>query len=207
MAVDAGERVVAVLLAAGESSRFAAATSKQLARVDEETMVRRTARILLASDVDEVLLVSGRDRAAVETEVADLGVRCVHNPDYAKGLATSLRSGVAALGEGAAAAVFVPCDQPALDSATIGRLVAAWRRGAAIAVPTHAGRRGAPVLFDRRFFAELAAASGDEGGRQLIRRYPEAVAEVELPEGAPLEDFDTVAELERLRAGRTETRP
>jgi molybdenum cofactor cytidylyltransferase len=54
------------------------------------------------------------------------------------------------------------------------------------------------VLFDRKFFAELAAISGDEGGRQILLRHPTEVVEVELQDEAPLHDFDTVEELEAL---------
>ncbi|MDX1383436.1 MAG: nucleotidyltransferase family protein [Thermoanaerobaculia bacterium] len=193
-------RVAAVVLAAGGSRRFGDA-SKQLVDVGGVSAVRRAAEVALASACDEVVVVTGDRAAAVAAEVRDLPLRLAHNRGWESGQASSVRRGVEALSDDVAAAVFVPCDQPRLDAATVDLVVAAWRRGADVVVPSHGGRRGAPVLFGRRRFADLATLEGDEGGRQLLARRPDEVVAVELEDDTPLRDFDTPEELAALLDG------
>ncbi len=129
-----------------------------------------------------------------------LGVLFVHNPSWEEGQSTSLCAGLRSVDRSAHAVCFVPCDQPFLDAETVDRLVRSFdpdRRP--IVVPTFEGRRAAPVLFARRFFEELLAIEGDQGGRQLLSKHADLVAEVELPHEKPLLDVDTMDELDRLR--------
>jgi molybdenum cofactor cytidylyltransferase len=65
-------------------------------------------------------------------------------------------------------------------------------------VPTHRGKRGNPVLWDRRFFADILALTGDTGARALLLRHAEHVAEIALDSDAVLTDFDTPEAASRL---------
>src|SRR5205807_4965072 len=105
----------------------------------------------------------------------------VHNPDFAQGLGTSVRAGIAAVPADADGAVVCLGDMPQVDAALIDRLIAAFdpQKGALAVMPTIDGRRGNPVLWSRRFFPDLMAIEGDVGARNLISRYGAAV--VELP--------------------------
>lgn len=191
--------VSAVILAAGSSTRFAGETPKQLTVVDGVSMVRRVAREALASKASEVIVVTGFQQARVAADVKGLATHVVYNRRFQQGLSTSVRTGLWAVSDRSSAVLFIACDQPHLDTASLDLLVEAYRRGrGSILVPAYRGRRGAPVLFDRKFFAELAAITGDEGGRQVLLRHPTEVGEVELHDEAPLHDFDTVEELEAL---------
>jgi molybdenum cofactor cytidylyltransferase len=194
------KRVVsAVILAAGSSTRFAGETAKQLTVIEGATMARRIAQAAQASKASEVIVVTGHQQARVAAEVKGLATHIVYNRRFQQGLSTSVKTGLWAVSDRSSAVLFIPCDQPHLDTATLDLLLEAYRRGrGSILVPSYRGRRGAPVLFDRKSFAELAAVSGDEGGRQILLRHPSEVVEVELPDEAPLLDFDTVEELEAL---------
>src|SRR5690606_10935061 len=99
-----------------------------------------------------------------------LNVTIVHNPNYADGLSTSLQTGLNALDEDAAAALVCLGDMPAVSADHINALIAGFdpENGRAIGVPSHNGKRGNPVLWDRRFFAEMRGVSGDVGARHLI---------------------------------------
>ena len=201
MTVAAREKrfVSAVVLAAGSSTRFAGDTPKQLTAIDGTSMVRRVAQAALASKASEVIVVTGFQQARVASEVKGLTVHTVYNRRFQQGLSTSVKTGLWAVSDRSSAVLFIPCDQPHLDTTSLDLLVEAYRRGrGSVLVPSYRGRRGAPVLFDRKFFAELAAISGDEGGRQILLRHPAEVVEVELQDEAPLHDFDTVEELEAL---------
>jgi molybdenum cofactor cytidylyltransferase len=69
----------------------------------------------------------------------------------------------------------------------------------AIRLPTWWGRCGNPVLFARRFFAEIQAISGDMGARGLIGDYPDLVCEVPMPDDTVLTDVDTPEALAALK--------
>jgi len=190
-APGARPQVAAVLLAAGEGRRMGGPV-KQLATVDGEPLVRRAARAALGSRARPVIVVTGHAHDAVAAALAGLDVAIVHNPAYAEGLSASLKAGLAAVPAEADGAAVLLADMPAIDAAAIDRLVEAFdpARGALVAVATVNGRRGNPVVWSRRFFPELAAVTGDTGGRALIGRDPAAVVEVELGAAAGL-DVDT----------------
>jgi molybdenum cofactor cytidylyltransferase len=200
--------VVGVLLAGGTSSRFGDA-NKLRAELDGEPLVRHAARTLLDADLHEVVVVTGHEAGAVRAALADLPVRFVHNPAYEAGLSTSVARGVRAVtgaddadGEGGAdvdAAVFLPGDMPAVEPSTVRRLVDARRAGLGTALAAaHDGRRGNPVLFDRRHFEDLLDVEGDVGGRPVLVGSDDA-ALVATDDPGVVVDVDTVADLRRRR--------
>jgi molybdenum cofactor cytidylyltransferase len=170
--------------------------NKLLATIGQKPLVRIAAEAALASRAVSVVAVTGSRAAEVEAALAGLDVRTVRNPDYARGLSTSLKAGIAALAPGTDGVVVLLGDMPGVTPAMVDRLVEAFRpeEGALIIVPTFEGRRGNPVLWSARFFDELSAIEGDSGGRDLIAANPDAVVEVELGPGVAL-DIDTPAEL------------
>lgn len=184
-------RVAALVLAAGRSTRMAP-HNKLLAEVDSMPMVRRVVLMALSSRADPVIVVTGHQRARIEAALADLGATFVDNPDFATGLSTSLRRGVAALPADVDGVVVCLGDMPHVASATLDRLIAAFDpvEGRAICVPSRNGKRGNPVLFARQFFAEMQAVSGDTGARALIGAHPEAVHEVATADDGILFDID-----------------
>ena len=172
-------RIAAVVLAAGRSTRMGG-PNKLLAEIAQRPLVRIAAEEALASRAKPVIVVTGHQRPEVERALAGLPVKFVHNPDFAQGLGTSLRTGIAAVPPDADGVVVCLGDMPQVDAGLVDRLIAAFdpARGALIVVPTFDGKRGNPVLWSRRFFPDLMAVEGDVGARHLIGRYPEAVVEV-----------------------------
>jgi molybdenum cofactor cytidylyltransferase len=166
-------------------------------------MIARVAAAVQASGADPVIVVTGYEREAVEAALAGQGLAFVHNPDFEAGLSSSLRQGVAALPEQADGVVVCLGDMPRVSTAVIDRLIAAFDppQGRAICLPTWQGRRGNPVLFARRFFAEMLAVSGDVGARALIGAYPEAVCEVAVSGDGVLSGVDTPEALAALKSG------
>ncbi|HSR73179.1 MAG TPA: nucleotidyltransferase family protein, partial [Kiloniellales bacterium] len=179
--------------------------NKLLAEVEGRPMVARIAERLLASKARPVIVVTGHERARVEAALDGLDITRVHNPDYAAGLSTSLSRGLAALPAEIDGALVCLGDMPNVTPAVLDRLIAAFNpvEGRAICLPTLRGKRGNPLLFARRFFAEMQEISGDIGARHLIGQYPEVVCEVamdDLPDGEGiLTDIDTPDALTRLR--------
>ncbi|MEM7480901.1 MAG: nucleotidyltransferase family protein [Acidobacteriota bacterium] len=180
-----------VLLAAGRSLRFGGSVPKQLFELEGEPLVRRAARTVLAADLAELVVVVGFRADEVRKAIADLDLRVVENLAWAEGQSTSVRAGLAAVAAGSRAALFLPVDQPRLTPGLIDSLIECYRRtGGPVVAPVHRGRRGAPVLFDRSLFGELRQIEGDEGGRQVLRRRPEPIVEVEVEDVEELQDLD-----------------
>ncbi|MCC7271716.1 MAG: molybdopterin-binding/glycosyltransferase family 2 protein [Alphaproteobacteria bacterium] len=194
-------RIAALVLAAGPSRRMGPA-NKLLLPVDGAPMLARTLDAVLAAKARPVIIVTGHQRESVEAAVAGRPVTVVHNPDYAAGLSTSLKAGIAALPADVDGVVVCLGDMPRVGAAAIDRLIAAFNpvEGRAICVPTAGGKRGNPVLWARRFFPEMTAVSGDVGARHLVAAHADQVVEVEVGDPGVLLDLDTPEALAALAA-------
>ena len=189
------------MLAAGRSTRMGG-PNKLLAEIAHRPLVRIVVEEALASRAKPVIVVVGHQRAEVEKALAGLPVHLVHNPDFAQGLGTSLKAGIAAVPADADGAIICLGDMPQVDASLIDRLIGAFDPdgGALIVMPTVEGKRGNPVLWSRRFFPDLMAIEGDVGARHFIGRYSEAVVEVPLEGKAALVDVDTPEALVGVKA-------
>ena len=196
----AGPHIGALLLAAGQSRRMGG-PNKLLAEVDGAPMVAYVARRLLASRARPIIAVLGNQADAVEAALGKLPVERIRNPEFAGGLSTSLKRGIAALPPELEGALICLGDMPLISGRHIDRLIAAFNplEGRAIVVPTRRGKRGNPVLWSKRFFPEMAELAGDVGAKHLIGEHAEFVAEVEMDDDAILVDIDTPEALEALR--------
>ncbi|TDD94335.1 nucleotidyltransferase family protein [Jiangella asiatica] len=181
-----------LVLAAGSGSRFGA--PKALVELEGERLVDRAVRLLGAA-CRPVVVVSG----AVSLTVP--GAIVVHNPDWATGMGSSLRTGLRALSgagfERIGAVVVALVDQPWVGPEAVSRLCAAWiDDGARVAVATYDGRRGNPVLLDRSVWPEvMAAATGDVGARAFIVARPDLVTTVPCDGTGRPDDVDTPSDL------------
>ncbi|WP_158615351.1 NTP transferase domain-containing protein [Acidipila sp. EB88] len=190
----------AILLAAGSSTRLG--QPKQLVSYQGEPLVARAARLALAAGASPVVVVAGPHTAACREVLATLSVQIMENPEHAAGMGSSLRLGMQSLQslqEPRPARVLVMvCDQPLLRVEHLRLLLDAdCPDGIAAASYGEEPRRvGVPAVFDRRHFAALAAATGDQGARALLRSLP--VTAVPIPEAAM--DVDTPDDLARLRS-------
>jgi molybdenum cofactor cytidylyltransferase len=193
--------IAALVLAAGRSSRMGG-PNKLLAEIGGRSLVRIAVEEALASQARPVIVVTGHQRERVEAALAGLPVDFVHNPYFADGLGTSLKTGIAALPAQSDGVIVCLGDMPQVDAAMLNRLIGAIdpAKGALIAMPTIEGQRGNPVVWSRRFFPDLMAVEGDVGARYLIGRYTEAVAEVPLSGKAALTDVDTPEVFEAVKA-------
>ena len=197
----AGRAIAAVVLAAGRSSRMGG-PNKLLETIGGRPLGRMVAEAALASKARPVIVVTGHQRDRVEAALAGLPVRFAHNADFADGLGTSLRTGIAVVPPDADGAIICLGDMPQVDAALIDRLIGAFDpdKGALAVVPTIEGHRGNPVVWSRRFFPDLMAVEGDIGARHLIGHYAEAVTEVPLTGTAALTDIDTPEALRAVKA-------
>src|SRR6185312_1700909 len=187
-----GPRIGALLLAAGKSSRMGG-PNKMLAEIEGRPMVARVAQRILSSHARPVVAVLGNMAGEVDAALGKLPVERVVNPDFAEGLSTSLKRGLAALPADIDGALVCLGDMPQITGRDLDRLIGAFNpiEGRAIVIPVRHGKRGNPILWASRFFPEMSALSGDVGARHLIGEHAELVAEVEMDTDAVLIDIDT----------------
>ncbi len=200
-------RVGAVILAAGQSSRFRAGggrdPTKLVAKLDGKPIVRRVVEAALAAKARPVVVVTGYARDSVEAAVADLDVGLAFNPKFASGLASSLRVGLSAMPGDVGGALVLLGDMPWIGPRLIDALIDAFlaRKGALAAVPLREGRRGNPVLLGRALFEAAMRLTGDEGARRLIGALSAGeLVEVEASDMGVTFDVDTPEDL--AAAGR-----
>lgn len=187
--------IAALVLAAGRSSRMGA-VNKLLAAVDGVPLVAHAVDAALASRATSVTVVVGHQGDEVAAALAGRQVHFVRNPDHAQGLSTSLRCGVAALPAATQAVVVLLGDMPRIGAAHVDRLIAAFDpANPTIVVPTHAGRRGNPVLWPRALFAAMQAIEGDRGARDLLAQHAPRVRRIACDDDGIFFDVDTPADL------------
>jgi molybdenum cofactor cytidylyltransferase len=199
-----GAGVAAIVLAAGESQRFG--QPKQLLPLGDKTMIQHVVDIALDSPIEQLIIVLGCRAPEIRASIADRPVQVVVNDRWRSGLSSSVQAGLVAVKPEMGAALFVLADQPGLTTEVVARLVERYRETRApVVVPTHRGRRGNPVLFDRSLFAELMQVKGDQGGRQLISEHRGALEEIEVETEAIFTDIDTAEDylaVETVSGGR-----
>lgn len=192
--------IAAIVLAAGKSTRMG--QNKMLADFRGKPLIRVTVESVLKSAASPVLVVTGNQAEEVRASLYGLEVAIADNPDYAQGLSTSLRAGLAALPDAVAGAVVCLGDMPLVEPAVIDRLIAAFNpaEGRLICVPAHDGKIGNPILWGREFFAEMSTLGGDRGARSLLDEHGDQVVEIAVSNDSVLTDIDTPDVLERLRS-------
>jgi molybdenum cofactor cytidylyltransferase len=202
-------RVGAVILAAGQSSRFRAGggrdPTKLVAKLDGKPIVRRVVEAALAAKARPVLVVAGYARDSVEAAIADCGIGLAFNPKFASGLASSLSVGLSAMPRDVLGALVLLGDMPQVSAPLIDALIDAFlaRKDALAAVPIREGRRGNPVLLSQKLFERAMRLTGDEGARRLISALSASeLVEVEVPDIGVTFDIDTPNDLAAARRFR-----
>ncbi|WP_416873522.1 nucleotidyltransferase family protein [Kitasatospora sp. SC0581] len=192
--------VAALVLAAGGGRRLGG-RPKALLRYRGRPLVEHAVAVVRAGGCTEVTVVLGAAGERVRATAHLPGCRLVGNPDWAQGMGSSLRAGLAALPPHASAALVMLVDTPGVTPAAVARLLAAHRAGAELAAAAYEGRRGHPVLIGARHFAEAAAgARGDAGARALLAAHAAELVLVECADVAAPDDLDTPADLARWSA-------
>ena len=196
-AQPAGLRVDGVVLAAGLARRFGA--EKLLAPLGGKPLGWWAVEAALASDLATIVLVTRPELASELAPQADPRLRIVLNSRPEEGQSLSLRLGLAALDQESSHALFLLADQPLVGPALIDRFIRIAVQGAELAAIRPGEAFKPPALFGRKYFKELAALSGDQGGRTLLDRYANRVAVVEIEAEIEAADADSPADLVRLK--------
>lgn len=180
-------KIDAVILAAGKSSRMK--RNKLLLLLEGETVIRKVVKEVSRSQVNNIVVVTGRDAKDVEEELDDFDVDCVYNSNFEQGQSTSVKRGLSSLKNTSGGVLFFMGDQPLIKSSIINQMISAFEKSASsILVPRSKEGRGNPVLFSRQWYDRLMDVSGDKGGRQILKEHEEEILYFDIEE--PMFFFD-----------------
>jgi molybdenum cofactor cytidylyltransferase len=188
-----------IVPAAGISARMG--QNKLLLTFQGKPLIAHAVDTLLASAIDEVVVVLGHEADNVREKLKGKKVRFVENPNYREGLSTSVRAGVGVVAHASAIMIYL-ADQPLLEPEEVNSLIRAFvearKANKSIVVPFFHGRRGNPVILDSAYKEAILDVAGDTGCRRVIKRNPDQVFVVEMETDHVVRDVDTIEEYERL---------
>ena len=196
---DRSGPIAGILLAAGTSSRMG--SNKLLFELDGESVLRGAAQRALAGGLSPLLVVLGHQEEKARRELDGLPCRVVVNPDYERGITSSLKAGVAALPDDVQAAMVMLADMPFVTAEMIAGLIARYRSTEApLVISDYEGVNAPPMLYDRSLFGELLAMTEEGCGRQVVKRHRHEAEVLPWPATA-LADLDVPADYERVKGG------
>lgn len=194
---------LALIPAAGASRRMG--QPKLLLPYGTSTILGSLASALRSGGASPVVIVAAPDDTELQEWARAFGATVAINPDPDRGMLSSIREGIAALGGTARLAqrhevvLVAPGDLPALRPATVAELL--WRRaaaGAPLAVPTFGGKRGHPLAIAPDLLPEIETLDLSVGLKELLERHAAAVLEVPVDDPGAVRDVDTPEDYESL---------
>lgn len=195
--MDGRDSVAGVVLAAGTSSRMG--RNKLLLEVGGQSLLRRAVSTALDAGLDPVLVVLGHESERARPELSGLPCEVVLNAGFEEGIHSSVRTGIAAVPAGCAAAVVLLADMPLVEAEMIRTLIRRYREDRPLLVVSdYEGVDAPPILYDRGLFGELAVLKGEGCGKRVVKRHSGEAVRIRWP-AAALTDLDRPEDIERVQ--------
>jgi molybdenum cofactor cytidylyltransferase len=189
-----------ILLAAGQSRRMG--KFKQLLPFGGKSFLECCADNLLASNVDEVVVVTGHNAAAVQAALRDRAVKIAHNGQYSRGMSSSISRGIEAMSDRSRAALIALVDQPQIGPDIFNQVISVYLQShPLIIIPTCRGKGGHPIIIDSSLRDQIIGMDLDLGLRDVLRAHESEIVRIEIGLDAILQDFDSPEDYERLSSG------
>ncbi|EIJ78144.1 4-diphosphocytidyl-2C-methyl-D-erythritol synthase [Bacillus methanolicus PB1] len=183
----------AVILAAGMSKRMG--QPKQFLSLHGKPLFRYSVETAMLSGLRPVVVVSGEHTDLVKEYIRDLPAVVIYNPNFAKGMSSSLKAGVKAICDQVSACFVFLADQPFIPVSVVDRLREVYdiakSKNIKIVRARYASVPGHPVLFAAEIFPELLRIEGDRGAHQVIRQHLSELAYVDFDHSFWGVDIDT----------------
>ena len=192
---ESADSLYAVVLAAGEASRFGGL--KQTLEYQGMSLLRRSVIAANAVVDKRVKVVLGARAQKITREIESLDAGIVHNNDWESGMASSIKAGIESLPDSCDAIMLILCDQALVGAEQLQQLRETWiANNSKIVAASFSGTIGAPVIIPRTFFPDILKLSGDRGAKPVIERNIDQVQVLEMPEAEF--DIDTQEDYMRL---------
>jgi molybdenum cofactor cytidylyltransferase len=186
---SAGRHIAALILSAGESRRMG--SPKALLTFQGETFLDRLIGKLQAANCAPIVVVLGHNATRIRSRVRRPGAQFTLNPDYARGMLTSLQCGLRAVPGDATHVLFTLVDHPNPATGTLAALTHA--PDAPVAIPRYRNRKGHPVRISRIVADEILALSPNETAKDALERHLADTLFLDLEDPGVLDDIDDPA--------------
>ena len=165
---------------------------KMLLKFNGLTMLETVIKNVKDSEIDNILVVLGANIDKLSGIVKNSEVSYCYNENYSEGMLSSVKCGFRHLPPGSDAVMVFQGDQPLIKPGVINSLIREFRGSdKGIVIPVYKGRRGHPLLIDKRYFESINHLDANEGLRSLSNIYSGDVLEVESTDEGIMRDFDT----------------
>jgi len=187
-------KIGCVVMAAGRSSRFGG--NKLLTGYKGLSLFRRALDAVPAETLDRIVVVTRFPEIQARAEAMGFDVAWNSCPE--KGISYTIRLGLMHMRE-MGAVLFMVCDQPMLKRSSVSAAVEHYREHPdRIVCVSYGGQRGNPCIFPSKYYLQLNALTGDEGGGVVIRKHEEDLLLFELSDISELKDIDHMSDVEEM---------
>jgi molybdenum cofactor cytidylyltransferase len=187
-----------ILLSAGKSSRFG--SLKALADLNGQTIIEQLQRILLKTNIDEIIIVLGFEMERIKPFLLKHEkIQFVYNKDYNFGQTSSFKAGLAKVSSDSEGVLLLPVDYAFIRPETIDYLISQFRKASSsrITIPSFDGKKGHPLLFKSSLYPEYLALSNDVGINTIGQKYPNETQIIPVSDGGVIKTFNTPEEFEQ----------
>lgn len=191
--------IAIAILAAGSSSRMG--QPKQLLKWGNETLISNAIKNALSTKAQDVILILGANYDNIYQEAQNNFISIIKNDNWQDGLASSIAKAAQysmESGQQIDGLLITLADQPLITSEYLQNMINNFESGAnqIIATSYEANKKGVPALFDKDYFSELAALTGDDGAKRLLKKY---ISNVSVTGSEVINlDIDTEADYQNL---------
>jgi molybdenum cofactor cytidylyltransferase len=198
--------ISAILLAAGGSKRMG--KPKLLLKWGQSTIIEKSVDTLLASKIDELIVVIGDQARPILRRLGSRRLKTVINRQYRMGMSTSIQRGLGQVNSKSEAILIALADQPFIETDLINHLIDVYCQNPhGIVLPSYKGKRGHPVILNRfRYQGEMGNLTGDVGCRPILNCHPEDILEVDVESEGAIADIDSWEEYRATGLPREEVK-
>lgn len=189
-------RVGAIILAAGMSKRMG--QPKLLMSLKGKPLFRYPLEQAIRNQLNPICLIGGQHMQAFQAETDDLQVvEYIHNPNFEKGMSSSLKLGIENMIERSDATFIFLADQPFVPDLVVQTLIEHFRLGTRIVRPQYKGNLGHPILIDKSLYDEFLRLEGDQGGKEIIKKYKSETSILSFEDSIWGMDIDTAEDYQK----------
>lgn len=187
-----------IILSAGNSSRLG--KPKQILEYQGATLIEMAVKAALGVQCGPVYLILGAYQDQISKQIENLPVQILNNPDWEKGMGTSISLGIEAILKETDInqVIIMLSDQPFVDSHLLDQLIGKKQASSkGMIACSYQDTVGVPALFGSEYFLRLKQLEGHEGAKKILKAHPEDIGIISFDKGGV--DIDTLKDFEALK--------
>jgi len=197
------KKISVIILAAGKSSRFG---QNKLLYVNNNSgtfldILFKTYKKFICAD--NIIIVTGYEKYKndIQLAAAEYKIQSVHNPDYEKGMFTSIKAGISKIDNNSECFIIQPADCIYITLELLKNMRKAFESLSSeksILIPSFNNRRGHPPFFNIKHKKNILLENDDFNMRIYLSKYENEIKYYKCSNKNILIDIDTVEELNKI---------